>query len=104
MRRARLARWRELDDDLPIPVELGAAQGAPGKACEAEPLAREQGRPDVVELVPGRELELLGRELGRLRALVGGSKRRLGVQGGEPGRLPPELLDRLFPRDVLEEP
>ena len=65
-----LAGRRELDDDLLVAIELDVAERAPREPREAEPLPREERRADVVELVARRELELLGRELRRLRALV----------------------------------
>ncbi len=86
----------ELDDHLPIAVELGVAERAPRQPRQAEPLAGEQRRADVVELVARRELELLGSELGRLRTLVGRSDRRLRVERRETRRLAAELLDRLL--------
>ena len=91
-----LARRRELDDHLPVAIELGAAERAPRQAREAEPLPREQRSADVVELVACRELELLGGELRRLRALVGRAERRLRVERRETRRFAPELLDRLL--------
>ncbi len=100
---AILSRGRELDDDLAIAVQLRVAEGAPREARQAEALAREERGPDVVQLVPGCELELLGRELGRLGALVGGAKGRFRVQRREAGGLPAELADGLCSRRILEE-
>ena len=99
-----LARRSELDDDLLVAVELGAAERASRQASQPEALRRKRREADVVELVTCRELELLGRELGRLRPLVGRAQRRLGVQGGETGRLAPQLVHRLLARHVLKEP
>ena len=88
---AVVSRRRELERDQPVPIQLDVAQGAPRQSRQAEPLAGEEGGADVEELVAGRELELLGREVRSLGTLVRRSQSRLGVQGSESGRLTLEL-------------
>ena len=83
---------------------FAAAERGPGEPRQAEPLSGEERRADVVELVAGRELELLGRELRRLRALVRRADRGLRIERGEARGLTAELGDRLVVRDVLEQP
>ena len=65
-----LAGRRELDDDLLVAIEPRASEVAAVEPRQAEPLAGEERLADVVQLVTGRELELLRRELRRLHALV----------------------------------
>ncbi len=98
-----LARRREHDDDELVAIELGAPERAARQPGEPEALSGEQRGADVVELVAGRELELLGCELGRLGALVGRPERGLCVQRGESSRLTTELVDGLLARHVLEQ-
>src|SRR4029450_325671 len=69
-----LAGRRELDDDLLVAIEPRASEVAAVESRQAEPLAGEQRLADVVQLVTGRELELLRRELRCLHALAGGGK------------------------------
>ena len=98
------AWWRELERDDALRVELDVAERRRRKRSEPEALAREDRRPDVEELVPARGLEVLGGELGRLRASVARAERGLAVQLRETRSLPPKLAHRLRAGHVLEEP
>ena len=100
---ASLTGRAELELERPLGGQHLLRHRRLGQHLEPGVLAREGRRADVVELVAGRELERLGREVGRRRSLLGGAKRRVAVQPRDPDRLPPELLVRLVARVALEE-
>src|SRR5262245_21809230 len=98
-----VARGPELEHGRAIVREL-LADHVLAERLQAGLLPREDARPDVVEPVAGRLLELGGREVGRLAALVARAHGGGGVQLREAERLLPQLLDALVARVVLEEP
>ena len=95
---------RELERHEPVTLEPDVSERVTPQPLEAESLAREDRLADVVQLVAGRELERLRRELRRLRPFVARLDRGLRVERGQALRLAFELARRLRPCHVLEQP
>ena len=101
--RAVLPRRFELELERPSRGEDRGGHRGLGEPVQTRLLPRERRCTHVEELVAGRELESVGREVGRRRPLVGGAQRSIPVQTGDAPRLPAQLLVRPAARVAGEE-
>ena len=101
--RLSLARRPELERHLLVGGAHLLGHRRLGKLLDADVLAGEGGRAEVVELVAGRELERLGREVRRGCPLLGGAQGGVAVEPGDAARLARELLVGRVARVALEE-
>ena len=93
----------ELEAERLARAEHGPRHRRLGQAIETRLLPGEGGGTDVEELVAGRELERLGREVRRRRPLFGRAQRRIAVEARDAPRLAAELLVRPVARVAREE-